>query len=97
MKVLRAAFPPLIPFVAITRDGVLVAGLLRSYAPAPSAVFLAIWETGRAGAGDAEDLGQRACRLRLSTFHRHRPRVALSSSRWCRRRFIPTCVFQTVR
>lgn len=101
MKTLRAILPPLIPFVAITAtmEFLVREGFIRSYLlPAPSAVFLAIWNNG-------SELAQAMLKtsaaaligFALSTLTGIAAAVLLSSSRWVQKAFYPYAVFfQTV-
>jgi len=101
VKTLRAILPPLIPFVAITAtmEFLVREGFIRSYLlPAPSAVFLAIWNNG-------SELAQAMLKtsaaaligFALSTLTGIAAAVLLSSSRWVQKAFYPYAVFfQTV-
>jgi NitT/TauT family transport system permease protein len=101
MKVLRAALPPLIPFVAITAtfEFLVRGGFIRSYLlPAPSAVFLAIWENwGELAQAMLRTSASAVAGFALSTFTGITAAVLLSSSRWVQKAFYPYAVFfQTV-
>jgi NitT/TauT family transport system permease protein len=101
MKLLKAILPPLIPFVAITAtmEFLVREGFIRSFLwPAPSAVFLAIWNNG-------SELSQAMLKtsaaaligFTLSTVTGIAAAVLLSSSRWVQKAFYPYAVFfQTV-
>ncbi len=101
MKFVRAVLPPLIPFVVITAAIELLVrgGFVRGYlVPAPSAIFLAMWQ-------NREELLQAMLKtsasaligFALSTLVGIAVAVALSSSRWVQRAFYPYAVFfQTV-
>ena len=101
MKIIRAALPPLIPFVAITAsiEFLVRGGVIRGFLlPAPSAVFLAIWN-------DWDELARAMLTTSasaligfvLSTLAGIAVAVLLSSSRWVQRAFYPYAVFfQTV-
>lgn len=101
MKTIRAALPPLIPFVAITAsiEFLVRAGVIRGFLlPAPSAVFLAIWnnrdELARAMLATSASA---LVGFVLSTLAGIGLAVLLSSSRWVQRAFYPYAVFfQTV-
>lgn len=101
MKTLRAILPPLIPFVAITAamEFLVRQGFIRSYLlPAPSAVFLAIWEDwGELGQATLATSASALAGFALSTLTGIAAAVLLSSSRWVQRAFYPYAVFfQTV-
>jgi len=101
VKIIRAALPPLIPFVAITAsiEFLVRGGVIRGFLlPAPSAVFLAIWN-------DWDELARAMLTTSasaligfvLSTLAGIAVAVLLSSSRWVQRAFYPYAVFfQTV-
>jgi NitT/TauT family transport system permease protein len=101
MKTLRGVLPPLIPFVVITAtiEFLVRGGFVRAYLlPAPSSVFLAIWQ-------NRDELLQAMLKtsasaligFTLSTLVGIAVAVALSSSRWVQRAFYPYAVFfQTV-
>jgi NitT/TauT family transport system permease protein len=101
MKLLKAALPPLIPFVVITAAMELLVreGFIRSFLlPAPSSIFLAIWNNG-------SELSQALLKtsaaaligFTLSTVAGIAAAVLLSSSRWVQKAFYPYAVFfQTV-
>ncbi len=101
MKIIRAALPPLIPFVAITAsiEFLVRGGVIRGFlVPAPSAVFLAIWnnwdELARAMLATSASA---LIGFVLSTLGGVAVAVLLSSSRWVQRAFYPYAVFfQTV-
>lgn len=101
MKTLRAALPPLIPFVVITAAVELLVrgGYVRPFLlPAPSAVFVAIWENRAELFGAMMTTSASALiGFALSTLTGIAVAVALSSSRWVQRAFYPYAVFfQTV-
>ena len=100
-RIFEAVLPPLIPFVLITTGIELLVrgGFVRAYLlPAPSAVFLAIWQY-------REELFEAMLKtsasaligFALSTLLGIAVAVALSSSRWVQQAFYPYAVFfQTV-
>ena len=101
MKTLRAALPPLIPFVVITAamEFLVRGGFIRSYLlPAPSAVFLAIWENwSELAQAMLKTSASALAGFTLSTFTGIAAAVLLSSSRWVQKAFYPYAVFfQTV-
>ena len=101
MRLIRAALPPLIPFAAITLaiEFLVRGGWVRAYLlPAPSAVFLAIWNNGAELAQATLSTSASAViGFLLSTLIGVAVAVALSSSRWVERAFYPYAVFfQTV-
>ena len=101
MKIIRAAVPPLIPFVVLTAsiEFLVRGGVIRGFLlPAPSAVFLAIWnnwdELARAMLTTSASA---LIGFLLSTLGGIAVAVLLSSSRWVQRAFYPYAVFfQTV-
>lgn len=101
MRALRAALPPLIPFVAITAAIELLVreGWVRAYlVPAPSSVFVAIWQSrDELARAMLETAGSTVIGFALSTLVGIAAAVALSSSRWVQKAFYPYAVFfQTV-
>ncbi len=101
MRALRAALPPLIPFVAITAAIELLVreGWVRAYlVPAPSSVFVAIWQSrDELAQAMLETAGSTVIGFALSTLVGIAAAVALSSSRWVQKAFYPYAVFfQTV-
>jgi NitT/TauT family transport system permease protein len=101
MRALRAALPPLIPFVLITAAIELLVreGWVRAYLlPAPSSVFSAMWQS-RAELAQAmlETSASAVIGFVLSTIAGIAVAVALSSARWIQKAFYPYAVFfQTV-
>jgi len=101
VKIIRAAVPPLIPFVVLTAsiEFLVRGGVIRGFLlPAPSAVFLAIWnnwdELARAMLTTSASA---LIGFLLSTLGGIAVAVLLSSSRWVQRAFYPYAVFfQTV-
>jgi NitT/TauT family transport system permease protein len=101
MRLTKAILPPLIPFVVITAtiEFLVRGGFVRAYLlPAPTSVFLAIWQ-------NRDELLQAMLKtsasaligFALSTLMGIAVAVALSSSRWVQRAFYPYAVFfQTV-
>ena len=101
MRALRAALPPLIPFIAITAAIELLVreGLVRAYLlPAPSSVFVAIWQSrDELLQAMLETAGSTVIGFALSIVVGIAVAVALSSSRWVQKAFYPYAVFfQTV-
>jgi NitT/TauT family transport system permease protein len=100
-KIARAVLPPLIPFVAVTAAIELLVrgGLVRAYLlPAPSSVFLAIWENrGELARATLETSASALIGFALSAILGVAAAVGLSSSRRVERAFYPYAVFfQTV-
>ncbi len=101
MKTIRAALPPLIPFVAITAaiEFLVRGGFVRAYlVPAPSSVFLAMWHNrGELARATLATSASALIGFLLSTLGGIAVAVALSSSRWVQKAFYPYAVFfQTV-
>jgi NitT/TauT family transport system permease protein len=101
MKIVRAALPPLIPFVVITAaiEFLVRGGFVRAYLlPAPSSVFLAIWDNrGELARATLATSASALIGFMLSTLAGIAAAVALSWSRWVQRAFYPYAVFfQTV-
>ena len=101
MKIVRAALPPLIPFVVITAaiEFLVRGGFVRAYLlPAPSSVFLAIWDNrGELARATLATSASALIGFMLSTLAGIAVAVFLSSSRAIQRMFYPYAVFfQTV-
>ena len=98
---MKRILPPLIPFIAITAaiEIAVRSGWVRGFlVPAPSAVFLAIWQN-RAELAEATLTTSASALIGfvLSTLVGIAVAVALSSSRWIQQAFYPYAVFfQTV-
>ncbi len=101
MKIVKAILPPLIPFVVITVgiEFLVRSGMVRAYLlPAPSSVFLAIWDNrGELAHAMLKTSASAFLGFVLSTLAGVATAVLLSSSRWVQRAFYPYAVFfQTV-
>src|SRR3984957_13550925 len=101
MKIVKAILPPLFPFVVITVgiEFLVRSGMVRAYLlPAPSSVFLAIWDNrGELAQAMLKTSASAFLGFVLSTLAGIGIAVLLSSSRWIERAFYPYAVFfQTV-
>jgi NitT/TauT family transport system permease protein len=101
MRMVKAILPPLIPFIVITMgiEFLVRSGMVRAYLlPAPSSVFLAIWDNrGELAQAMLKTSASALIGFVLSTLAGVATAVLLSSSRWVQRAFYPYAVFfQTV-